>query len=304
MSVYFKNPAADRRHIVGHSDTFTVGSLPKRRIEIPFLNTMFSRALTIRSISETSTKLTAPVRLVIAADLHSTLYGTNQQLLMRTLTQLAPDLILMPGDMADHQVPFEGAKSFFIQAAHLAPCFYVTGNHEFWTGKAAQLKRWLAAHDITVLEGGSVTLIKNGNRLLIAGVDDPHRFTHSHHALQLRDEWKAQFAACQAGLLCDHYSILLSHRPELVSFYKDSGFDLVVSGHAHGGQVRIPGLLNGLLAPHQGFFPHYTGGRYTLGSTTLIVSRGLCLNRLPRIWNPPELVVIQLSPSPAARQLP
>ena len=90
--------------------------------------------------------------------------------------------------------------------------------------------------------------------------------------------------------------MLLSHRPELVDIYRGSGFDLVVSGHAHGGQVRIPGLVNGLFAPCQGWFPQYAGGVYALGSTTLVVSRGLCRNELPRVFNRPELVVLTLSP--------
>ncbi|MDO4733224.1 MAG: metallophosphoesterase, partial [Bacillota bacterium] len=91
-------------------------------------------------------------------------------------------------------------------------------------------------------------------------------------------------------------SILLSHRPECTAFYESSGFDLELSGHAHGGQLRIPGLLNGLYAPNQGFFPKYAGGLYQLGKTSLLVSRGLCKSRLPRVFNRPELAIIELLP--------
>ena len=91
--------------------------------------------------------------------------------------------------------------------------------------------------------------------------------------------------------------MLLSQRPERTECYRDSGFDLVVSGHAHGGQVRLPGMINGLFAPHQGAFPDYAGGLYALGSTTLVVSRGLCRNLLPRVFNPPELVALDLLPA-------
>ena len=92
-------------------------------------------------------------------------------------------------------------------------------------------------------------------------------------------------------------SVLLSHRPELTELYRGSGFDLVVSGHAHGGQVRVPLLLNGLYAPNQGFFPQYAGGLYDLDGTALAVSRGLSISRLPRVFNPPEAVVIDLVPA-------
>ena len=106
-----------------------------------------------------------------------------------------------------------------------------------------------------------------------------------------------QFRACQALTGDSRYTVLLSHRPERTECYRDSGFDLVVSGHAHGGQVRLPGMINGLFAPHQGAFPDYAGGLYALGSTTLVVSRGLCRNLLPRVFNPPELVALDLLPA-------
>ena len=114
--------------------------------------------------------------------------------------------------------------------------------------------------------------------------------------VKLDSRWKEQFWRCCSRTSPDIYSILLSHRPELTKYYRDSGFDLIVAGHAHGGQFRMPGCPGGLLAPHQGFFPRYAGGQYALGSTSLIVSRGLCINRLPRIYNPPELVLVDLKP--------
>jgi len=98
----------------------------------------------------------------------------------------------------------------------------------------------------------------------------------------------------------DVYSILLSHRPERVEAYHSSGFDLVVAGHAHGGQVRIPGILNGLYAPNQGFYPKYADGRYALGETLMIVGRGLSRSGLPRVFNPPELVIIDVEPADGA----
>ena len=93
----------------------------------------------------------------------------------------------------------------------------------------------------------------------------------------------------------DSYSILVTHRPERVESYAASGFDLIVAGHAHGGQARLPGLINGVYAPNQGLFPNYAGGMYVLtAQTSMVVSRGLCRNVIPRIFNPPELVIIDI----------
>ena len=100
--------------------------------------------------------------------------------------------------------------------------------------------------------------------------------------------------AVKAQAKKDHFTVLLSHRPELFENYVSRAFDLVLCGHAHGGQWRIPGVLNGLYAPQQGLFPLYAGGKYEKGSTTMIVSRGLAKETtpIPRIFNPPELVVV------------
>lgn len=94
------------------------------------------------------------------------------------------------------------------------------------------------------------------------------------------------------------FTVLLAHRPELLAKYAQFPLDLVVSGHAHGGQVRIPGVLNGLYAPNQGWFPKLAGGAYTQDGTTLIVSRGLAVRtRLPRIFNRPEVVLVRCVPA-------
>lgn len=260
------------------------------------LQRIFSRQLVTLHYREASEKLSRPVNLALITDLHSTKYGAHQEILLDAIKQCRPDLILLAGDIADHKVPFEGTRLLLTQITGSYPCFYVSGNHEHWTGKMESLKRWLRARGVIVLEGNTVTAAINGQRIQLGGVDDPHRFTRSHHAVRLCSGWKDQFHRCCAAIDPSVYSILLSHRPELTEYYRTSGFDLVVAGHAHGGQVRIPGICNGLLAPHQGFFPRYAGGRYHLGSSVMIVSRGLCRNRLPRICNPPELVMIHLSP--------
>ena len=154
------------------------------------------------------------------------------------------------------------------------------------------------------MEGSFSEIELNGRNIVVFGVDDPMVFGVENIGRTAPKGWIDQFESCKLKnkLLkekfsdIESYSILVSHRPELFKYYRNSGFDLVVAGHAHGGQVRIPGLVNGLLAPGQGLFPKYAGGAYKLGETVMIVSRGLCRNRLPRIFNPPELAVVEIKP--------
>ena len=227
-----------------------------------FWKTALRRTPVVRGYDEYSAKITEPVKIALVTDLHSTRYGGRQ-------------IRMLPSPR----------------------CFYVTGNHEQRIGNLPALKKMFASHGVAVLSGETRTVDVGGQLLDIGGVDDPTVFTRSRFVRQIPALWERQLAVCRSGISPERYSILLSHRPELARYYWCCGFDLVTAGHAHGGQVRIPGLINGLLAPHQGVFPRYAGGRYRLGATTMIISRGLCLNRLPRIFNPPELVVIRLLPA-------
>lgn len=282
-----------------------------------FWKTALRRTPVVRGYDEYSAKITEPVKIALVTDLHSTRYGGRQIRLLHAIRRYRPDLILMAGDIADETVSLEGTRQFLAGVgeclakdrdgganlgAHPGPndsprCFFVTGNHEQRIGNLPALKKMFASHGVAVLSGETRTVDVGGQLLDIGGVDDPTVFTRSRFVRQIPALWERQLAVCRSGISPERYSILLSHRPELARYYRGCGFDLVTAGHAHGGQVRIPGLINGLLAPHQGVFPRYTGGRYRLGATTMIVSRGLCLNRLPRIFNPPELVVIRLLPA-------
>ncbi|MDD4716337.1 MAG: metallophosphoesterase, partial [Oscillospiraceae bacterium] len=208
-----------------------------------------------------------------------------------------PDLILLVGDIADDERPHDAMEQLLSMIGTEYPCYYVTGNHEYWSGEAAAIKEMIRSYGVIVLEGDTEIVQVGDQKVRLCGVDDPDGFRSTYRTDHDADEsWQEQFEACKAELDDNIYSILMSHRPELVEEYQDSGFDLVVAGHAHGGQVRIPCILNGLYAPNQGFFPQYAGGRYELGETAMIVSRGLSKSRLPRIFNPPELVMINLEP--------
>lgn len=256
----------------------------------------FRQRLTVRTYSELSSKVRSCIRLALLTDLHSTIYGHAQKALIDLIRKQKPNIILLAGDIADDKVPHNGTIQLLSAIGQRYPCYYVAGNHEFRSLEIQRIKAMMRALHIHVLEGNSVTVEINGVSLRISGVDDPSGFPVQTADGRLFTRWDEQFQRVVSANTSDSYSILLTHRPELTESYRSSGFDLVVAGHAHGGQVRIPGILNGLYAPHQGILPKYAGGRYQLGKTVLIVSRGLCKNNRPRVFNPPEVVVVDIIP--------
>lgn len=247
--------------------------------------------LTVRTYTISTHKLVRPVRLALVTDLHSCRYGDGQSELLTALEAAHPDVVLLGGDIVDDELPEEPAWTFLRQVAQQYLSCYVTGNHEFWSGRVEKIKDEMEALGITVLDGDTTPLVTDGEPFLVAGVDDP---------AVGEDQWQAQLDACAQETAPQLFSVLLTHRPERVNAYAGLGFDLVLSGHAHGGQWRLPGLINGLLAPNQGLFPAYAGGQYTLDDQTthLIVSRGLAREstRIPRLFNRPELVIIDVLP--------
>ena len=231
-------------------------------------------------------------RLALLTDLHSCAYGSGQRELLGALARAKPDLVLFGGDLFDDRIPPAAAMTVARAAAARWPCFYVTGNHEVWSGRAEALCADLAALGVTVLRGTSAEREIGALRLRLCGIDDP-----------AAGRMDAQLAALTARPDDGRFTVLLAHRPEHTAAYRAGGFDLVLAGHAHGGQWRIPFLLNGLLAPGQGLFPRYAGGLYDLGGgTRMVVSRGLAREstRVPRLFNRPELVIVTLHGTDAA----
>lgn len=236
------------------------------------------------------------VRVVVVADLHSVYYGENQEVLLDLIKEQKPDIIALPGDIVDDDVSEEGAHSFLRGIQDIAPAYYVSGNHEYWSGECDRIKRMIEGYGVTVLENERAYITVNGIDLCIYGIDDPEiiKYTKDREiaAMGSADELLKRFDDMDDSTV----NILLAHRPERFTSYQQYGVDLVFCGHAHGGQVRLPLILNGLFAPNQGFFPKYAGGLYEENGQTMIVSRGVALNeRLPRVFNPPEIVVVDIS---------
>jgi len=230
-----------------------------------------------------SQKLTAPVRIVVLSDLHCCDYGEGQRELLDAVIAASPDLVALPGDILDDTMPMAQGELVLQALAAAYPCYYVSGNHDVF------LADWVAALGVTVLKGDSREVTVKGQQLLICGVEDPRGTPAFVAQLETLAE-ESTAAQC--------FSLLLAHRPARIQQYLSGGYDLVLCGHAHGGQWRIPGILNGLLAPDEGFFPKYAGGAYQFDDTTMIVSRGLAREstRVPRLYNPPELVLVELQP--------
>ena len=239
------------------------------------------------------------IRIAHVSDLHSCEYGENQCELLEAIERENPDLVALTGDIFDGDLPMEPAAAFLRGIQGKYPCFFVTGNNEYENGGDAFAERMavLQAYGIIRLSGGMEVIRIKGVSVNICGVDDPSAWEDGGDPQESR-EARCKEQVTQAAALAQNgnYTILLAHRPELFDFYSQFGFDLVLSGHVHGGQWRIPGLLNGLYAPGQGLFPTYTGGEYEKNGSVMIVSRGLAreTTNIPRINNRPELVIVDL----------
>ena len=249
--------------------------------------------LILRTYTVVSPKLTAEVRLAVVTDFHS---SDNAEEVAAMVASCAPDAVLMVGDMFDDDTanrPTERTLSLMRQLSAQYPCYYVSGNHEAWTGEMDALYQQTEEAGVTVLRMSSGVLTVRGQRIALCGIPDPYEMVFSG-----APDTEEQLRQALEDVDSADFTVLLAHRPELLAKYAQFPLALVVSGHAHGGQVRIPGVLNGLYAPNQGWFPKLAGGAYTQDGTTLIVSRGLAVRtRLPRIFNRPEVVLVRCVPA-------
>ncbi len=267
--------------------------LPALAILVALAPIALDERLILRTYTVVSPKLTAEVRLAVVTDFHS---SDNADDVAAMVASCAPDAVLLVGDMFDDDIanrPTERTLSLMRQLSAQYPCYYVSGNHEAWTGEMDALYQQTEEAGVTVLRMSSGVLTVRGQRIALCGIPDPYEMVFSG-----APDTEEQLRQALEDVDSADFTVLLAHRPELLAKYAQFPLDLVVSGHAHGGQVRIPGVLNGLYAPNQGWFPKLAGGAYTQDGTTLIVSRGLAVRtRLPRIFNRPEVVLVRCLPA-------
>lgn len=267
--------------------------LPVLAILVALALIALDERLILRTYTVASPKLTAEVRLAVVTDFHS---SDNADDVAAMVASCAPDVVLLVGDLFDDDTqnrPTERTLSLMRRLSAQYPCYYVSGNHEAWTGEMDALYQQTAEAGVTVLRMSSGVLTVRGQRIALCGIPDPYEMVFSG-----APDTEEQLRQAMENVDSADFTVLLAHRPELLAKYAQFPLDLVVSGHAHGGQVRIPGVLNGLYAPNQGWFPKLAGGAYTQDGTTLIVSRGLAVRtRLPRIFNRPEVVLVRCVPA-------
>lgn len=229
-------------------------------------------------------------RIVQISDLHNAEFGENNEKLLKMIMEAEPDIIVLTGDLVDsNRTDIDIALRFTEEAVMIAPTYYVSGNHESRIGEYETLKTGMEAAGVVILENESVTLEREGESIALMGVMDP-----AFRTGYLAGDERATMASQLEELESEGYTILLSHRPELFDAYVQVGVSLVFSGHAHGGQFRLP-FIGGLFAPGQGWFPEYDAGIFTDGDTTMVVSRGLGASSFPlRFNNRPEIVIVTL----------
>ncbi len=262
-----------------------------------FCITAFWHGLTVKTYDISTDKITSCVRIAVLSDLHDCNFGKFQKDLIEKIRHQGPDMILLTGDIADDKKTHDATEQLLSVIGSEYACFYVSGNHEIWSGQSHKIKDLIRSFGVMVLEGGTEIVSIGDQNIVVAGVDDPEEFYPFYRTDRTKGEsFYDQLNACNMEIDDSTFSVLLSHRPELINEYKSSGFDLVASGHSHGGQIRIPYIFNGVYAPNQGFFPKYAGGYYQLDDKALIVSRGLSKSVIPRVFNPPELVIVNLIP--------
>ena len=238
-------------------------------------------------------------RIVQVSDLHNTQIGINNRRLIKSLKKAEPDIIVITGDLIDNRrTDVEVALDFTKEAVKIAPCYYITGNHEPLVPEEYEaLKSAMVEQGVTVLENDSRYIEKDGERIRISGLDDP--FAHSmkeYEHLHSEYSYTHLYLITELEKLGDDdcYTVLLGHRPEYFDYYVDCGAELVLSGHAHGGQIRIP-YVGAIYIPYQGFMPKYDEGVFTEENTTMIISRGIGNSQIPiRIFNRPEILTIEL----------
>ena len=228
-------------------------------------------------------------RTVVLGDLHTAAFGPGNETLLETVRDQAPAYIFLVGDLLDchRPVPEGYVETVAGGLAAIAPTYYVTGNHEWALGNVPALKETLKEAGVTVLSNTFLPLTQNGDALLLAGIDDPNGY-----ADQKPPETVAQEVEAAAQ---DPFWILLAHRNDFFpETYSRLGADLVISGHGHGGLVRLP-FTDGLISTDHSLFPSYTAGLYEKNGSTLFVTRGLGNSGWTfRLFNRPEVAVLTL----------
>ena len=231
-------------------------------------------------------------RIVHLSDLHGKYFGKDNERLYDAVRAAQPEYIFLTGDLVDRKMehPTVYAGEVGAALADIAPTYYVTGNHEWGHGTAVveDIKRTLRENGVTVLSNEFTELVRNGDAVILAGIDDPNGYADQETPEELMQEMRA---ACG-----DRFWLLLAHRNDrFAGEYSRLGADLTFSGHGHGGIWRLP-FTDGVFGTQRNLFPTHTAGFYEDNGAEVFVSRGLGNSPriVPRILNRPQVAVITL----------
>ena len=242
-------------------------------------------------------------RIVQISDLHNAKFGKDNQKLVDRIRECEPDMIVLTGDLVDsNHTNVDRAVQFVDEIVKICPVYYVTGNHEYWleASEYDELMSGLTGAGAVILDDQVVEISRGDAKFRLVGLDDKSLADGTLEAL-LSDESIRHDQAGQKEETADNensekkeFTVVLAHEPQYLARYASAGVDLVLSGHAHGGQFRLP-FVGGIVAPDQGFLPEYTAGEYYMNGTEMIVSRGLGNSVIPvRLFNYPEIVCVEL----------
>lgn len=232
-------------------------------------------------------------RVVQISDLHGAEFGEGNEDLLSKVRLAAPEAIFLTGDLVDKYrgVDWEYVTETAAELSAIAPTYYVTGNHEWAACDVRELKARLKENGVMVLSNEFVTLTRKDAEIVLAGIDDPNGYADQKTPEELAAELYAEYG--------DPFWLLLAHRNDrFEKQYSLLGADLTISGHGHGGIIRLP-CTDGLLSTNRSFFPTHTDGFYEDNGATVFVSRGLGNSGISRrLFNRPELVVLTFRSDP------
>lgn len=229
-------------------------------------------------------------RIAHLSDLHNTEIGKENGKLLKMLSDANPDIIVITGDLIDsRRTNISVALNFTKEAVKIAPCYFVSGNHESRISEYDYLESELKKQGVVVLDNKTAEIEKAGEKIALIGVRDPS-FDFKGDFCDVDNFLKSSIEPLQT----ETFTVVLSHRPELFDVYVKNGADLSLCGHIHGGQIRLP-FIGGLLSPDPSLFPEYDAGLFTENNTNMIVSRGIGNSAIPlRFNNRPEIIVVTL----------
>lgn len=230
-----------------------------------------------------------PLKILHLSDLHNKRFGKHQERLLKVIKNENPDIIVFTGDIVDsRRTDFEPALELLDKTIDIAPTYFITGNHDVAIPNYESLLEQIEATGTTYIANKSLALEHEGAFIHLHGVDDSNLIGYKtfYENLEL----------LSTAMDTEEFNILLVHKPRFIETYATLNYDLVFSGHAHGGQIRLPGI-GGILSPGQGFLPKYSEGLIEKDDTSLVVSRGLGNSLFPfRVLNNPEVVVVTIQP--------